>query len=154
MIPVPVFGNRIEGCPYVRRPSAYALVRNTADQWAVVRTPHGCFLPGGGIDSGETPEQTVEREAMEECGFVLKTRAVVGRAIQFVYSTEEKEYFEKICEFVDAELVGATARSEDDHELQWLSIAQALNSLSHESHRWALDQLKDQLHRQTPGSRT
>ena len=96
------------------------------------------------MDPGETPQQTVEREAMEECGFVVKPGAVVGRAIQFVYSTEEKEYFEKICVFVEAELVGASAKSEDDHELHWLPFAQALESLSHESHRWAVEHLNRQ----------
>jgi len=121
----------------VRRPSAYALVQNAAGEFAVVRTPRGYFLPGGGMDPGETPEQTVEREAMEECGFILKSRALVGRAVQFVYSFEEEEYFEKVCVFVEAELVGTTTKTEDDHELHWLPIAQALDCLSHESHRWA-----------------
>jgi 8-oxo-dGTP diphosphatase len=139
MVSLPIFGNRVEGRTYVRRPSAYALIQNDDDELAVVRTPQGYFLPGGGMDPGETPEQTVEREAREECGFIVRPRAVVGRAVQFVYSFEEEEYFEKICEFVEAELIGATDKSEDDHELHWLSIAQALDSLSHESHRWALD---------------
>jgi 8-oxo-dGTP diphosphatase len=128
----------MEGRAYVRRPSAYALVRNVEGELAVVRTPHGCFLPGGGMEPDETPQQTVEREAREECGFVLKPGAVTGKAIQFVYSTEEEEYFEKICEFVNAELVGTVASAEEDHELVWLSLDQAFASLSHESHRWAV----------------
>jgi len=141
MVSLPVFGNRVEGHAYVRRPSAYALVRNTAGEFAIVRTPHGCFLPGGGMDSGETPQETVVREVMEECGFIVKPGTVVGQAIQFVYSTEEEEYFEKVCVFVEAELVGTTTKSEDDHELHWLTMAQALDCLSHESHRWAAGHL-------------
>jgi 8-oxo-dGTP diphosphatase len=128
----------MEGRAYVRRPSAYALVRNLSGFWAVVRTPNGCFLPGGGMEPHETSLQTVEREAREECGFVLKPRAVVAKAIQFVYSAEEKKYFEKICEFVEADLVGAVPRIEHDHELSWLNVDQAVASLSHESHRWAV----------------
>ncbi|MBI1897436.1 MAG: NUDIX hydrolase [Acidobacteria bacterium] len=65
---VPVFGTPVEGCPYVLRPSAYALVRNAAGELAVARTPRGCFLPGGGVETGESPEQAIEREAKEECG--------------------------------------------------------------------------------------
>jgi 8-oxo-dGTP diphosphatase len=134
----PVFGTRVEGCTYVLRPSAYALVRNARGDFAVVRTPHGCFLPGGGMEPDETPQQTVEREAREEGGFVLKPGVVAAQAIQFVYSTQEEEYFEKICEFVEAELVDMVAPVEDDHELNWLSLEQALDSLSPESHRWAV----------------
>lgn len=135
---IPVFGTRIEGCAYVRRPSAYALVRNTRSEWALVRTPRGCFLPGGGMEPDETPQQTVKRESREECGFVLDPGRVTARAIQFVYSTEEEEYFEKVCDFVEAELIALVAPAEDDHELLWLDLEQALKSLSHESHRWAV----------------
>jgi 8-oxo-dGTP diphosphatase len=137
---VPVFGNRIEGQAYVRRPSAYALVRNAESQFAVVRTPNGCFLPGGGMEPDETPQQTVVREAMEECGFVLKPGPVMERAIQFVYSTAEKRYFEKICEFMAAELISTAAPSELDHEVLWLSEDQARACLSHESHCWVVSQ--------------
>ena len=122
----------------MRRPSAYALVRNTRGEWALVRTPQGCFLPGGGMEPEETPQQTVKRESREECGFVLDPGPVAARAIQFVYSTEEEEYFEKVCEFVEAELIALVEPSEDDHELLWLDLDQALKFLSHESHRWAL----------------
>lgn len=135
---IPVFGTRIEGCAYVRRPSAYALVQNSGGEWALVRTPRGCFLPGGGIEPHETPQETVERESREECGFVLHSGRVIAQAIQFVYSSQENEYFEKICDFVEAELIDMVAPVEDDHELIWLDLGEAVKSLSHESHRWAI----------------
>jgi 8-oxo-dGTP diphosphatase len=134
----PVFGVRRESGVYVRRPSAYALVRNGAGDWAVVRTPHGCFLPGGGMEADETPQETVTREAREECGFVLKPGATSGRAVQLCYSTQERAYFEKICAFVDAEILSTVAPIEDDHELLWLTVDQALDVLFHEAHRWAV----------------
>jgi len=142
---VPVFGTRLEDRTYVRRPSAYALVRNAAGHWAVVRTREGCFLPGGGMETHETAEQTVEREAQEECGFVLKPGAVAMQAIQFVYSSEEHQYFEKICEFVEAELIGTVAPSEKDHQTVWLNVDQAVDALSHESHRWAVSRASGRL---------
>lgn len=92
---IPVFGKRRADCAYARRPSAYALVRNAIGEWAVVRTPHGCFLPGGGMEGSETPQKTVEREAREECGFLLKPGGLVASAIQFAYSTEENKYFDR-----------------------------------------------------------
>src|SRR5215467_11473738 len=134
---VPVFGTRLSGCNYVRRPSAYALLRNPKGEWAVVRTRFGCYLPGGGAEPNETPQQTVEREALEECGFVLKVGRHLGSAVEFVYSLEEKQYFEKICEFVDAEISSVVTPSEPGHELVWATTEHAARLLLHESHRWA-----------------
>src|SRR5215475_4773817 len=92
---VPIFGTRIPGAIYRRRPSAYALVRDDAGHFAVVRTPVACYLPGGGMEAGETPDETIIREGLEECGFVLKPGAQIGRAMEICYSREEGEYFEK-----------------------------------------------------------
>lgn len=60
---------------------------------------------------------------------------MTAQAIQFVYSTEERQHFEKVCEFVEAEPIALVAPAEDDYELLWLDVEQALKSLSHESHR-------------------
>jgi 8-oxo-dGTP diphosphatase len=90
------------------------------------------------MEADETPQQTVIREAQEECGFILKPGATAGRAIQFCYSTQERMFFEKVCEFVDAELVNMVAPTELDHELLWLNLDQALDVLFHEAHRWAV----------------
>lgn len=136
---IPVFGIQIAGCTYVHRPSAYAFIRNSAGQWAVVRTPNGCYLPGGGMHAGESPEQTVEREAREECGFVLETQPPMASAVQYVYSIEEKQYFEKVCHFLEAVVIGRVEPEEADHELLWLNLDQAVGCLLHEAHRWALE---------------
>jgi 8-oxo-dGTP diphosphatase len=144
MSDIPVFGVQIAGCTYVHRPSAYALVRNPAGDWAVVRTPFGCYLPGGGMHEGESPQQTVEREAREECGFVLETRSPLASAIEYVYSVEEEEYFAKECHFLEAAIMGTVPPEEDDHELLWLSLDQAVACLLHESHRWVLERVARQ----------
>ena len=90
------------------------------------------------MEPADTPQQTVKRESREECGFVLNPLCVTARAIQFVYSTEEKQYFDKVCEFVETERIALVAPAEDDHERLCLDVEQALKFLSHESHRWAV----------------
>ena len=126
------------GAIYRRRPSAYAVVRNEIGDFAVVRTPVACYLPGGGMDPGETPEQTIVREGQEECGFVLQPRAQIGRAMEICYSSEEGEYFEKDSFFIEAEIVGQGPPTELDHELIWMRADAAREVLSHGSHRWAV----------------
>jgi len=114
-------------------------VRNDAGLFAIVRTPVACYLPGGGIEPGETPEQTIVREGREECGFILEPRFRIGRAMEICYSSEEKEYFEKDSFFIRAEIVGRGVQIELDHELLWMLADSAREALSHESHRWAVE---------------
>ena len=45
-------------------------------------------LPGGGIESGETPEQAVLRELKEECGLV----GTVIRKLVEIYNNDRTEY--------------------------------------------------------------
>ena len=145
---IPVFGKPLPGVTYKHRPSAYAVVMSEG-RIAVARTPLACYLPGGGIDSGETPEETIRREGAEECGFVLKPQRLLGRAIEICYAEDEQQYFEKHSTFFAAEVVGSTTKTEADHELLWLIPGDALQALSHGSHRWAVHQLLQDQH--SPG---
>jgi len=52
-----VFGKRPEFPDWVIRESAYVLAIRDDGCLAVVRTNQGTFLPGGGIESGETPQE-------------------------------------------------------------------------------------------------
>ena len=138
-----MFGTRIAGVQYFYRPSAYALVRNSQGDFAVARTPVACFLPGGGIDSGETPEQAIEREAREECGLLLKPLSRIGQAVEICYSIAHAVHYEKDSIFIQADVLGSTTRTEADHQLLWLNQADALEVLSHGSHRWAVQRLME-----------
>ena len=123
------------------RLSAYALVRNAAGELAVVRTGRGCFLPGGGIEADESPEQAVAREVREECGLVVNPCAFLGRAVEIVFSAEGNTCFQKESVFAEADLSGLVTSTEPDHQLVWLSLNQAVEALSYESHRWAVRRL-------------
>ena len=136
----PVFGEREEGAEYVARASAYGLVEGVWGLLALVRTPRGVYLPGGGMEPGETPEEAVVREAREECGLRVRTGAWRARAVQFTYPADEQTHFEKLCVFVEAEVVGCEGcGTEDDHQLVWADSAEAARLLTHESQRWAVE---------------
>jgi len=145
----PVFGDREPGSAYVVRPSAYALIRDRrgraggeggGDSVALVRTPQGVYLPGGGIEAGETAAEAIVREAVEECGLAVRVREDAwSAAVQFCYSIPEEEHFEKRCVFFEAEVVGEPGgATEPDHELVWEPLDSDFSTLAHESHAWAL----------------
>lgn len=136
----PVFGRAPAGVTPVARPSAYAIVPGDGGRLALVRTTKGWFLPGGGIEPGESPADAVVREAREECGLGLAPGKELGCATEIVRSEAEDTWFEKRCTFVLAAVTASgLACSEDDHALAWLVPAAAVGVLVHESHRWAIE---------------
>lgn len=137
---VPVFGMRPADEVCVIRPSAYVLIEDEQGRLAVVRTVQGTYLPGGGIEAGETPEEAIRREALEECGLIVRPGAWVLRAVQFAYSYSERTYFEKRSTFVDGAIEGADASLlEADHEVLWVPAGTAAPMLAHQSHGWAIE---------------
>lgn len=137
---VPVFGwPPAEGGATVR-PSAYGMVAGDDGRIAVVRTPRGVYLPGGGMDAGETAADAVVREVREETGLRVTAGAWSIRAVEHVYSADERTHFEKRCTFIDARVVGApAAAAEADHALEWLAPDAAASQLTHPGHRWAVE---------------
>jgi len=131
----------VGGARYRVRPSAYAVILDGAGAVAVVFTPEGVFLPGGGVEAGETPAQAVARETLEECGLVVRPEGELGRAVQLAYSVKERRYYEKRSVFFRAVVEGQGVAVEVDHRLVWLEPSAAAAQMSHESHAWVLREL-------------
>jgi 8-oxo-dGTP diphosphatase len=136
---VPVFGDPTSDISETIRPSAYGIISDRAGRLALVRTPLGLFLPGGGSDETEAPESTVVRETREECGLVVRVGAWRRTAIEHVFSVTEQAHFEKRSTFCDASVVDAVGDpTEIDHALEWMFAAEAAALLTPASHRWAV----------------
>ncbi|MFO0859772.1 MAG: NUDIX domain-containing protein [Phycisphaerales bacterium] len=132
---MPTFGTRNPARSYTPRESVYAIITDAAGLFAAVSTPTGLWLPGGGLEPGETHESALRRELHEECGAAAQLTPTSLRAIEFVDAGHEG-HFEKRCQFFRATFLAPPAAP-----IHWLTRAQAAAQLKPAAHRWAVAQL-------------
>ncbi len=137
MMTVRSFGVREAGRVYSVRPAAYAVILDSQRRIACVGESSGIFLPGGGTQPGETPEETVAREVREECAFEVTRLERLCSAVQFFVSGEGVAY-ELHATFFRTHFGPATG-SVPELLLRYLAAEEASERLFHECHRWALE---------------
>lgn len=135
---IPEFGTCEPGADYQLRPGAHVLIVE-GPRIALVRTRIGLMLPGGGIDAGETAEDAAVRETREECGLRIALGTELGTADELVFARSEQKHFRKRVRFFEARVLGGAPPTEDDHELLYFDLREALAELAYGSHRWALE---------------
>jgi 8-oxo-dGTP diphosphatase len=135
---IPEFGAAVPGVVYVLRPGGYVVAFGAGGEVAAVSTPHGLALPGGGQNGGESAEDAAVREAAEECGLRVVLGPRIGVADELVFAAAERTHYRKRCTFFLADVIGGPGVGEPDHELVWLSPADAVATLLHASQRWAV----------------
>lgn len=117
------------------RPGAYAVAHDETGTILCVRFEGRLFLPGGGIDWGETPAEAVLRELREETGRTGAIRCSLGvRAEDFPFPP-----FRKIGHFFEVALGDTTGCGEADHTLVWLAPADAREALADAYQVWAVE---------------
>ncbi len=139
MSDVRTFGDILPGIQYVERPGAYAFIQNDMLEFAVMKTPNGMFLPGGGLDPGEDVDTGLRRELHEEFGFVVTRAVFIVSAVQYHWSEHYKSHFKKIGSFFEVQgSRPAGAHLEKDHSLLWLRGAEVERVLTQEFQRFAI----------------
>lgn len=132
------FGEKLDNVDYFERKAVYGIVISDEGKIAIIKTPRGYFLPGGGIENNENHEQCLEREFMEEIGYEIKIGNYIGRS-SFYHKSKTYRYLHAIGFFYFANLKNKISNGiEKDHELVWLEPNECINGLFLEHQSWAV----------------
>ena len=136
---IPEFGTRLVGIDYMDRPGVHAVIEDDDGQVGVIETSTGYFLPGGGMDPGETEVDALKREIMEEIGYQVSALAEIGAAVEYIQAAQEKKHYRIQSKFYQVRLDSRIAEGiEKDHRFVWLPKEEAQQLLTRQSQAWAV----------------
>ena len=133
-----IFGTK-ENEHYLDRKGAY-LIPIRDGKVAVVRTPKGCFLLGGGIDDGETDTQCIRRECMEETGYAVEVGARVCSAEKYGCHPTLGWFHPIQTYYLGSLLRQERTPAEDDHRLEWVPCEEVRERMFSDMQAWAITQ--------------
>ncbi|MBB5986973.1 NUDIX hydrolase [Sphingobium lignivorans] len=133
----PAFGQKLAGRDYVERPGAYAFILDAEGRLALIRPQAGRhFLPGGGIEAGETPTDCLLREIVEEMGWRGRVTTELGQATLFTQGIDGRCWTIR-AHYFRAYLIERLPM-DGEHDCLWMPPSHAAPLLTRESDRWAL----------------
>ena len=133
-----VFGIKQE-TNYIDRIGVY-LVPVKDGKIGIVRTPKGYFLLGGGLNSGESQEECIKRECLEEIGYTVSIDSKICSAEMYC-EHPSIGYFHPIQTYYVGELLEQVSiPMEDDHEFVWMEYNELVDNMYLEMQSWALKQ--------------
>lgn len=147
-----IFGAPEPQREYRLRPSVYAILINPEGQIALVQavsqTGPRYFLPGGGLEQNERPEEALLREIHEETGYGAHILWHLAAADQYVPAQNPAQGWLKRSQFYLAETDGPP-ETEGEYPVLWLNPDEAQEKLnqngSHQSHGWVLSRFSPYL---------
>ena len=136
-----IFGSK-ENAIYYDREGAYIIpIKDT--KIGVVNTPKGYFLLGGGINKGESHEQAIKRECLEEVGYTVNIKQKLCSAETYT-NNSKFGYFHPIQTYYIGELLEKVQQPiENDHELLWIEYEKLNGKMFAEMQNWAIKQAKN-----------
>lgn len=112
------------------RPGAYLVSRRGRD--VLFARKKWYYLPGGGIEQGETPAEALEREVLEETGHQLTTSPLHICDVSRYATDKSGKLWHKLHRVYIADVEEVAAPTEPDHEAVWANPADIWDDLSPE----------------------
>ena len=143
MIDRPRFGTKIPGCEYIVRPGVYAVILHSGRLITAIETRQGLFLPGGGIESGESEFEALERELMEELGATAEIGELIGQADEYWSVPSRDLYVDKQALFYRVHLKAIVGAGQ--HPSSLVTVEEFAANAVHQSQSWAVELTLGQL---------
>lgn len=132
----------LRGQKYKLRPGAYAILplKGRFLITAEIEPTTDVQLPGGGIDPGESPQQALHREVLEEVGWRIAHPRRLGAFRRFVFIPEYDMWAEKMCNVYVARPIRQIAEPiEPNHCTLVLSGSEAIAALGNAGDRMFME---------------
>ncbi|EST13319.1 NUDIX domain-containing protein [Sporolactobacillus laevolacticus] len=142
-MPIPTFGSKLENLTYKKRKGAYAVVfeNHSRMRLGLIRVNHNYFLLGGGMEEGETDEQCLRREILEEVGYTFKNIRYIGHALQYLISRDGRPLMNDGYFYAVSLMEKVQQPVETDHFFEWVNSDRSLETLMvREQQAWAIQQ--------------
>ncbi|WP_127848451.1 NUDIX hydrolase [Lacticaseibacillus hulanensis] len=137
----PVFGTKNPDYDYVERIGVYAVIPDASGRriLTLAAPNNAIFLPGGGVEPGETDEETLKRELLEEFGVAVTIGPKLGKAAEYFYSHHrETAYYHPATFYAASDIKQVANPLEDFNTLMMMPIDLALAQLKRPTHRYAV----------------
>lgn len=136
------FGTKLNNITYINREAVYGILF-IDNEVMVVKTPRGCFLPGGRIETNESEEDCLKREMAEEIGINVKVCQYIGKSVLYDKSPKDNIYYNMYGSFYIVKENGYCKKKEVDHKAVLMNIEIAIDKLKLTHQKWALKKLID-----------
>ena len=140
-----IFGIQFKA-EYFSRKGAY-IVPIKDGKIAVAETPKGLFLLGGGIEPGESEEESIIRECMEEVGCKADIDKRICSAEAFVVHTRKGFFHPVQSYYLGSISEPVCAPVEPDHTLRWFEYKDLRGRMYSQMQNWAIDYCWEQVNK-------
>jgi 8-oxo-dGTP diphosphatase len=142
-----VFGENIDNLVYIKRKGVYAVIYNPEkSSFLTVKNEQGhYFLPGGGIEVGESHSDCLEREVVEETGFKAIIGDYIGKAMRYFTSTKNEPMLNDGYFYLMSLSERIQEPMEPDYSIEWVNLLDIKELLFHEHHLWAVEEVSKRM---------